>query len=157
MVRAIEICALDTRRGLQFRVFTDSQAAMQRLQDDRPGPGQALARRGIKVARQGITERGADIRVEWIPGHCRAQGNELADGCARDEATRADRVKQAREERGGVTRQKQRMISISFVKAQVRKRANKEWGKMVASLNRISGHVALRRPHGSIPKIPGEL
>ena len=125
-MRAIEICALDARRGLQFRVFTDSQAAMQRLQDDRPGPRQALARRGIRVAKLGITERGAVIRVEWIPSHCGVQGNELADSCARDEATRAEKLRQAREERGDVTRQRQGMISISFIKAQARNTANKE-------------------------------
>ena len=70
LVRAVEICALEVERGRQFRVFTDSQAAMQRLQSDQPGPGQAMARRGIRIAKLGIIDRGADIRIEWIPGHC---------------------------------------------------------------------------------------
>ena len=99
------------------------------------------------MARLGIIERGADIRVEWVPGHCGVQGNELADSCARDEATRAEKLRHARDERGDVTRQRQGMISISFVKAQARKRANKEWGRMVASLNRMRGYVTLRRPY----------
>ena len=141
LVRAIEICALDAEEGLQFGVFTDSQAAMQRLQDDMPGPGQALARRGIRVARQGIIGRGASIRVEWVPGHCGVQGNELADSGARDEAIRAERLRQTREERGDVVRQKQGMISISFIKTQARRRANKEWGRMVAKLNKARGYV----------------
>ena len=96
LVRAIKIWALDARRGLQFRVFTDSRAAMQRLQSNQPGPGQALARRGIRVARLGIIEHGADIRIEWVPGHCGVRGNELADSCAKDEATRAEKLRQAR-------------------------------------------------------------
>ena len=29
LVRAIEICALDAREGVTFRIFTDSQAAMR--------------------------------------------------------------------------------------------------------------------------------
>ena len=90
LVRALEICAMDTERGASFRVFTDSQAAMRRLQSDRPGPGQALARRGIKIARLGIYDRGASVRVIWIPGHRGIPGNELADQCAGDEAIRAE-------------------------------------------------------------------
>ena len=100
MVRAIEICAMDLREGTTFRVFTDSQAAMRRIQDDRPGPGQSLARRGILVARQGIRDRGASIRVEWIPGHSGILGNELADCWARDEAEGAEKLRRAREDRG---------------------------------------------------------
>ena len=130
---------------------------MQRLRDDRPGPGQALARRGIRVAKLGIIKRGASIKVEWMPGHCGVQGNELADGCARDGATRAERLGQARKERGDATRQKQGLISISFVKTWARKRANEKRGRMVAMLNKARGYVTLRRPHDSIPRIPEEL
>ena len=102
------------------------------------------------MARLGIIERGADIRVEWVPGHCGVQGNEPAGSCARDEATRAEKLRHAKDERGDVTRQRQGMISISFVKAQARKRANKEWGRMAASLNRMRGYVTLRRPYDKI-------
>lgn len=31
LVRAVEICALDAEEGRAFRIFTDSQAAMQRI------------------------------------------------------------------------------------------------------------------------------
>ena len=41
LVRAIEICALDAGEGRLFRIFTDSQAVMRRMQDDRPGQGRA--------------------------------------------------------------------------------------------------------------------
>ena len=73
------------------------------------------------MARHGIIDRGAEVRIEWIPGHCGVQGNELADVCARDEATRAEKMRQARKERGDITRLRQGMISISFIKAQARK------------------------------------
>ena len=46
---------------------------------------------------------------------------------------------------------------MSFIKAQARRRANKEWGRIVARLNRERGYVTLRRPQESIPRIPGEL
>lgn len=61
LVRAVEICALDAREGVTFRVFTDSQAAMRRLASDQPGPGQSLAVRGIRVAKAGIYDRGAKV------------------------------------------------------------------------------------------------
>ena len=157
LVRAIEICALDAERGRQFRIFTDSQAAVQRLQSDRPGPGQALARRGIRIARLGIIDRGAEVRIEWIPGQCGVQGNELADSCARDEAAKAERLRMAREKRGDKTRMKQGAISISFIKGQARKRANQEWGRIVAILNRKRGYAALRKPPERIPRIPRDL
>ena len=55
--------------GAEFRVFTDSQAAMIGLRNDQPGPGQELARRGIRVARAGVIDKGAQVQIEWVPGH----------------------------------------------------------------------------------------
>ena len=49
------------------------------------------------------------------------------------------------------------MISMSFIKSQARKKANREWGRMVAELNRRRGYATLRRPQDSIPRIPREL
>ena len=109
------------------------------------------------MARQGIIDCGASIRIAWIPDHCGVQGNELADSCARDEATRAERLRWAGKKRGDSTRQKQSIISMSFIKAQARRRANKERGRIVARLNRERWYVTLRRPQESIPRIPGEL
>ena len=48
------------------------------LQDDRPGPGQQAASRGIIVAREAY-RRGASITVNWVPGHAGVLGNEIAD------------------------------------------------------------------------------
>ena len=57
LVRALEMCALDATARAEFRIFTDSQAAMTRLRDDQPGPGQEMARRDIQVAMVGISGR----------------------------------------------------------------------------------------------------
>lgn len=54
VVRALELCALDGGVGVEFRIFTDSQAAMVRMQSDQSGPGQEMARRGIQIARRGL-------------------------------------------------------------------------------------------------------
>ena len=47
LVRGIELCCLQATPGATYNIFTDSQAAMLRIQDDRPGPGQQAAVRGI--------------------------------------------------------------------------------------------------------------
>ena len=47
--------------------------------EHQPGPGQELARRGIQAAKTGIIGRGSRVQIEWVPGHARVTGNELAD------------------------------------------------------------------------------
>lgn len=78
LVRGIELCLLSTTPKATFNIFTDSQAAMLRLRDDRPGPGQQMAVRGIRVASEAI-RRGASITTNWVPGHAGVPGNEVAD------------------------------------------------------------------------------
>ena len=46
---------------------------------------------------------------------------------------------------------------MSFIKGQARKRANQEWGRIVAGLNRERGYATLRRPQDRIPRIPRGL
>ena len=46
---------------------------------------------------------------------------------------------------------------MAFIKGQASKRANQEWERMAASLNRVRGYVTLRKPKGGIPKIPKDL
>ena len=154
LVRAVEICALDATEGASFRVFTDSQAAMRRLTDDRPGPGQSLATRAIMVARAGIYKRGASIKIQWVPGHQGITGNDLADSCARNEADRADALRRSRRERGDVRREKQGGISLAFIKGQARREANMEWREMIKNLNRKRKGNTFRRGGEGIPKIP---
>ena len=39
------------------------------MRDDRPGSGQQVANRGIRLARALIKERGVSIALHWTPGH----------------------------------------------------------------------------------------
>lgn len=103
LVRAIEIYAVDASEGVAFRIFSDSQAAIRRLMDDRPGPRQSLARRGIRIAQEGIYARGEELYVSWTPGHVGAPRNEIADSWAVDMAKRTEMLEKNRRERVGAT------------------------------------------------------
>jgi ribonuclease HI len=49
-------------------IFTDSQAALRRIRNDDPGPGQWLARRILHAERQ-LRQAGLTTEFHWIPGH----------------------------------------------------------------------------------------
>lgn len=71
------------RRGInRIALFTDTQAALDRIQTDAPGPGQYLAQR---IAAREIILLAAGITTEhhWIPGHKDVTGNEVADRVAK--------------------------------------------------------------------------
>ena len=95
LARAVELCVHQATPGIHFRIFTDSQAAMRRLIDDRPGPGQREAVRGILGAGR-ILQREADISIHWVPGHGGIAGNEIADQWAGDAAARELRYRTRR-------------------------------------------------------------
>ena len=90
VVRAIELCLLAATPGGAFNIFTDSQASMLRLRDDRPSSGQHMAVRGIKIAKEAV-RRGASITISWVPGHAGVQGNEIAHQWATKAAMREQR------------------------------------------------------------------
>ena len=71
---------------------------MKKLQDDRSGPGQQLARRGIRIACAGVRGKGPQIQIEWISGHAGILGNELADSGALEDAQRMERQDRRKKE-----------------------------------------------------------
>ena len=46
---------------------------------------------------------------------------------------------------------------MSFIKSQARKEANREWGRIIARLDKDRGYATLRRPREGIPRIPKDL
>ena len=63
--------------GKDYTVFTDSQAAMVRAQNDRPGPGQQRAIEIVEAADTLVTRRDS-ISTSWVPGHRGVSDNEAA-------------------------------------------------------------------------------
>jgi ribonuclease HI len=66
-------------------IFTDAQAALKRIRNDDPGPGQWLARRILRTERQ-LRQAGWTTEFRWIPGHRGIEGNEVADQWAKEGA-----------------------------------------------------------------------
>ena len=71
--------------GASYVVFTDSQAAMQRVLSDALGPGQSQAALTIRLA-EIICQRGSTVDVRWVPSHRGVEGNNQADQRARGAA-----------------------------------------------------------------------
>lgn len=68
--------------GKTYTIFSDSQAALSRVQHDRLGPGQALAVRATTTTRT-IVQRGNTVVLWWTPSHEGIPGNEHADQAAK--------------------------------------------------------------------------
>jgi ribonuclease HI len=66
-------------------IFTDAQAALKRIRNDAPGPGQWLVRRILHTERQ-LRQAGWTTEFRWVPGHKGIEGNEVADQWAKEGA-----------------------------------------------------------------------
>jgi ribonuclease HI len=63
-------------------VYLDNQAAIKRIKNPRPGPGQSLCL-DIHALSQDLAEEGLATFIEWVPGHTGIEGNNLSDEAAR--------------------------------------------------------------------------
>jgi ribonuclease HI len=68
------------------RVFTDSIAALTRIQDDSMELGQSIVRRLAKFQRA-LYRRNWNIEYHWVPGQKGTEGNEQANKAAKEGAT----------------------------------------------------------------------
>ena len=155
LVRAIELCFQCRATGLHFRIFTDPQAAMRRILDDRPGPGQAMAIRGIVAATRAL-RRGATISVHWVPGHMGIAGNEIADQWASEAAARELGARGTA--RSGLIHPcgGSETMSRSLLRTVLRRRAVDGWRDEIVGRRGNSGPYRVPAA-GEVPRIPREL
>jgi ribonuclease HI len=66
-------------------IFTDSQAALNRIQHNEPAPGQTWASAIIRST-EDISRQNIQLEFRWIPEHAGIEGNETADQLAKDAA-----------------------------------------------------------------------
>ena len=75
IVRGLQSIAEERRTAVTYSIFTDSMAAMERLRNDLPGPGQRRAAFGIRLA-QIVAARGSYVDIYWVVGHAGVECNE---------------------------------------------------------------------------------
>ena len=75
IVQALDLLRDRHEQGQRYTIFLDSQAALSRVQHDRMGPGQALARQAISAANS-IVDKDNSITLQWTPAHMGIEGNE---------------------------------------------------------------------------------
>ena len=67
----------------RIHLFSNSQAAIQRLQHNRAGPGHELATIIHKQATSLASDQRVHTNIHWVPGHTNVEGNEIADMLAK--------------------------------------------------------------------------
>lgn len=82
VTQAIELASQLAQPGQKFKVFSDNQASLNRLQSPTDAPGQACQIRS-SLATEVANRKGATIELHWVPGHADIPGNELADSLAK--------------------------------------------------------------------------
>jgi ribonuclease HI len=83
-------------------IFTDAQAALKRIGNDAPGPGQWLVRRILHTERQ-LRRVGWATEFRWVPGHKGIEGNEVADQWAKEGAEASAGAEYLPEEEESIT------------------------------------------------------
>ena len=103
-------------------VFTDSTAAMARVVNDAPGPGQEIALRIISPAQE-IFDHGNTITIRWAPAHRGVVGDEQADMRAREAAALP------------LPRNTIRHYSLAFLRGRATEQATNDWRNEIESRN----------------------
>jgi ribonuclease HI len=74
------------KEGVQkIIIFTDSQATLNRIQHNGPGPVQTWASAIIRTTEE-ISRLNIQLEFRWVPEHAGIEGNETADQIAKDAA-----------------------------------------------------------------------
>lgn len=121
LTRGIQPIAERREEGASYAVFTDPQAAMQRILSDAPGPGQGQATLAIRLA-EIICQRGSTVDIRWVLGHRGLEGNEQVDRHARGVV-----------EEEAATILGRRTASLACLKRQRTEKAHRLWREDIAT------------------------
>ena len=93
IARALETATFRAKRHKlgAVTIFTDAQAAITRMASDEPGPGQVYAiaaRKHLSTLRR--LQPGVKVGIRWCSAHKGIEGNEIADGWAKQTADEPD-------------------------------------------------------------------
>ncbi|KAI0993691.1 hypothetical protein K3495_g14493 [Podosphaera aphanis] len=120
-LEAITAALEHARRICQYRdhiiIFSDSQAALQRLKSYDNRPGQMWLSRSLKAARE-LQEQGVTITLEWVPGHSDILGNIEVDKMAKEAAQELP--------------DQSYPMSLAYLSKLIRDEKNEEWNDILS-------------------------
>ena len=108
--------------GQHPTVFTDSQAAMTRIESDVP-----MANEIVDLPSR-MYGQGNTLTARWAPGHGGATGNEMADAYAKNAAEETAH--------DGESRKATEQISPAYLKRKAAKKARRQWRNHTTERNR---------------------
>ena len=137
---ALEVAA-SREPGIQVTIFTDAQAALQRIKHDDPRPSQWLARR--YTSGRGTLLRGTNAEYRRMPGHKGMPGNEAADRAAGQAA-------QGISARGVLRQGPAHLTSLAHLRRRV---TEEKWEDSYKWITQMSGdRIAYKSPASKVQK-----
>ena len=113
IVSALEMVAKKVNfKDYSIKIFSDNQAALQRLKNYSEKPGQAQQLRAMEAAQIAKNNGFQDISLIWVPGHQHIYGNDKADALAKN---------------GTNDPPSSQIASLSFIRQENRQLALEEW------------------------------
>ena len=122
ITQAVEYASQIALAGQNYKIYSDNQAALLRLETTSDNPGQACQIR-TSVATNIAINKGASVTLAWVPGHTGVLGNELADSLAKEATKLAP---------------SSHIISYAYLGSQIRNLATQEWQKVLDKYDTLS-------------------
>lgn len=108
----LKMCQASGLENRKIWIFTDNQAAVNRVSNLKPAPGQDTAIEVASISKQ-LQQLGTSLHIQWVPGHFDVEGNEQADKLAK-EGTQ-------------ITTRQNTTTTLSFLKRVCREARKREW------------------------------